>query len=192
MNEFEESHESEELEEEEKNSQETQDSQEALVGESTDSTQESELTTLKISELTPFARRIEVKFVVIDKGEPRTILSKKTNEEHVLADIKVGDETGIITMSLWDDTIDKVSEGQTYVAKSCYVNVFQNHMRLALGKWGTLEESEESISLEEVNMDNDRSEEEHQVRRRRRSRPQGRRSRGPKNRGNNDFSSQRY
>ncbi|MHA1974613.1 MAG: single-stranded DNA-binding protein [Candidatus Hodarchaeales archaeon] len=191
MNEFEESHESEELEEENK-SQETQDSKEAQTVESVDSTQESELTTLKISELTPFARRIEVKFVVIDKGEPRTILSKKTNEEHILADIKIGDESGIITMSLWDDTIDKVTEGQTYVAKSCYVNVFQNHMRLALGKYGTLEESEESLSLEEVNMDNDRSEEEHQVRRRRRVRPQGRRSRGPRNRDNNDFSSQRY
>ncbi|WP_455140875.1 single-stranded DNA-binding protein [Candidatus Hodarchaeum mangrovi] len=131
---------------------------------------EEEITQLTISELTPFARRIQVKFVVLDKGEPRTILSKKTNEEHVLADVKIGDETGIITCSLWDETIDRVSEGETYIAKSCYVNVFQNHMRLALGKWGTLENANESIALENVNMDNDLSEQEHKISRRRKFR----------------------
>ena len=133
---------------------------------------EEELTQLTISELTPFARRIQVKFVVLDKGEPRTILSKKTNEEHILADVKIGDETGIITCSLWDETIDRISEGETYVAKSCYVNVFQNHMRLALGKWGTLENTDESIALENVNMDNDLSEKEHKITRRRKFRRQ--------------------
>ncbi|MFX0152231.1 MAG: single-stranded DNA-binding protein [Candidatus Hodarchaeota archaeon] len=136
-----------------------------------------ELKEVKISELSPFDRRLQVTFVVIEKGESRTITSKKTNEEHTLADIKVGDDTGTIILTLWDATIDQVSEGSTYVVKNGYINVFQQHMRLALGKWGTLEESEKTIELDKVNMDNDRSEEIHEDRRRRgRRRP--RRSQG--------------
>ncbi len=127
-----------------------------------------ELTEKKISDLSPFDRRLLVKFVVVEKTESREITSKKTNEVHSLADIKVGDETGTIILTLWDETIDKVSEGQTYQVKNVYVNVFQEHMRLALGKWGTLEDIDEVIEKDSVNMENDRSEEVHQDTRRRR------------------------
>ena len=122
----------------------------------------------KISDLSPFDRKLQVTFVVVDKAESRTITSRKTNEEHSLADIKVGDETGTIILTLWDDTIDQVTEGSTYVVKNGYVNVFQEHMRLALGKWGKLEETDDAIELDSVNMSNDRSEEVHEDTRRRR------------------------
>jgi len=127
-----------------------------------------ELTEKKISELSPFDRKLSVKFVVIEKTESREITSKKTNEVHTLADIKVGDETGNIVLTLWDETIDKVSEGQTYVINNVYVNVFQESMRLALGKWGILEDTDEVIELDSANMENDRSAEVHNDTRRRR------------------------
>ena len=41
-------------------------------------------------------------------------------------------------------------------------------MRLALGKWGSLEDTDEEITLDSVDMDNDRSEEVHEDTRRRR------------------------
>ena len=129
---------------------------------------EIELKEMKISELTPFDRKLKVTFVVVEKGEARTITSRKTNEEHRLADIKIGDPTGTIILTLWDETIDQVSEGSTYVVKNGYVNVFQEHMRLALGKWGSLEDTDEEITLDSVDMDNDRSEEVHEDTRRRR------------------------
>ncbi|MHA2075851.1 MAG: single-stranded DNA-binding protein [Candidatus Hodarchaeales archaeon] len=135
-----------------------------------------ELTEKKISDLSPFDRRLLVKFVVVEKTESREITSKKTNEVHTLADIKVGDETGTIILTLWDETIDKVSEGQTYQVKNVYVNVFQENMRLALGKWGSLEDTDETIELDSVNLENDRSAEVHQDTRRRR-RSYGRRDR---------------
>ena len=133
--------------------------------------QDIELNEKKISELSPFDRKLQVTFVVIEKGESRTITSRKTNEEHTLADVKVGDPTGTVILTLWDETIDRVNEGDTYMAKNGYVNVFQEHMRLALGKWGSLEDTDEVISLDSVDMDNDRSEEIHEDTRRRR-RPQ--------------------
>jgi replication factor A1 len=129
---------------------------------------EIELKEMKINELSPFDRKLQVTFVVIEKAEVRTITSRKTNEEHRLADIKIGDPTGTIILTLWDETIDQVSEGSTYVVKNGYVNVFQEHMRLALGKWGSLEDTDEVITLDSVDMDNDRSEEVHEDTRRRR------------------------
>ena len=122
---------------------------------------------MKISELSPFDRKLQVLFVVVEKGESRTIVSRKTNEEHNLADITVGDDSGIVTCTLWDETIDRVSEGSTYVLKNGYVNVFQGQMRLALGKWGSIEDTEEVIELDSVNSENDRSKEQHEDRRRR-------------------------
>ncbi len=132
-----------------------------------------ELTEKKISDLSPFDRRLMVKFFVVEKAESREITSKKTNEVHTLADIKVGDDTGTIILTLWDETIDKVTEGQTYQVKNVYVNVFQEHMRLALGKWGTLEDVDEVIEKDSVKMENDRSEEVHQDTRRRYQRRDG-------------------
>ncbi|MFX0013744.1 MAG: hypothetical protein ACFFB2_03185 [Promethearchaeota archaeon] len=145
-----------------------------------ESQEEIELNAKKISELSPFDRKLEVTFVVMEKGEPRQITSRKTNEEHTLADIKIGDPTGTIILTLWDDTIDQVTEGHTYKVSNGYINVFQEHMRLALGKWGSLEETDEEITLDSVDEDNDRSKEVHEDTRRRR-RP--RRSYGGYNRG---------
>ena len=134
---------------------------------------EEQLNVMKISELSPFDRKLHVVFVVVEKNESRSIVSRKTNEEHQLADITVGDDTGIVTCTLWDETIDRVEEGKTYVLKNGYVNVFQGQMRLALGKWGSIEDTEEEISLDSVNSDNDRSKEQHEDRRRRRSYSRG-------------------
>ena len=166
MTEYQESQESQEEEvEEAEEATETETSETA--GESSEKTEEP-LNVMKISDLSPFERNLQVTFVVIEKGESRSIVSKKTNEEHSLADIKVGDETGCIVCTLWDETIDRVSEGESYTIKKGYVNVFQGQMRLALGKWGTLEDAEEAIQVDNVNMDNDRSKEQHEDRRRRR------------------------
>ena len=128
---------------------------------------EEPLNVMKISELSPFDRKLQVLFVVVEKSESRSIVSRKTNEEHKLADIIVGDDSGIVTCTLWDETIDRVAEGKTYVLKNGYVNVFQGQMRLALGKWGSIEDTEEEISLDSVNSENDRSKEQHEDRRRR-------------------------
>ena len=128
---------------------------------------EEPLNVMKISELSPFDRKLQVVFVVVEKSESRSIVSRKTNEEHQLADITVGDDSGIVTCTLWDETIDRVAEGKTYVLKNGYVNVFQGQMRLALGKWGSIEDTEEEIPLDSVNSENDRSKEQHEDRRRR-------------------------
>ena len=80
-----------------------------------------------------------------------------------MADVIIGDETGVIILTLWDEAINKIEEvGQNLMLKNGYVNIFQQHLRLALGKRGSLEEPEEIINLDDVNRDNNRSEEIHE------------------------------
>lgn len=117
-----------------------------------------EVTTLKIEELKPYQKRIQVSFNVQSKGEIREISSKRTGESHNLCDLQVADSTASIILTLWDDDIDKLTEGQSYTLTNGYVNVYQRSMRLAKGKFGELTESEEAI--EEINTENNKSEEE--------------------------------
>ncbi|MGQ4834632.1 MAG: single-stranded DNA-binding protein, partial [Candidatus Asgardarchaeia archaeon] len=65
----------------------------------------------------------------------------------------VGDETGVIKMTLWDDQIDLIDEGNTYVLKNGYIGFFKNTLMLNVGKYGSIEDSDEEISG--INTEND-------------------------------------
>jgi len=55
-------------------------------------------------------------------------------------------------MTLWDDAIDLVEEGKTYELKNGYTSLFNNTIRLNVGRNGELVEKEEEI---EPNTEND-------------------------------------
>jgi len=69
-------------------------------------------------------------------------------------------------MPFWDAMIDEVAEGKTYLLTNGYTTLFRGNLRLNIGRYGELSEAEEEI--EEVNMELDMSEEEHDYARRRR------------------------
>jgi len=122
------------------------------------SNEQPDIKKLNIDELVPFVKRIEVTFRVIDKGEKRDITSKRSGETHTLSNIRVADETASVILTLWDEDIDVMEEGKTYTISNGYVNVFQNSLRLAKGKYGILTEAEQTIDEDKVNLDYDMSE----------------------------------
>jgi replication factor A1 len=65
----------------------------------------------------------------------------------------VGDETGSVYLTLWDDNITKINEGDTVNVKNGYINLFRGNMRLNIGRYGTLEISEQPLAGE-VNTEN--------------------------------------
>ncbi len=107
---------------------------------------------VKISDLDQDSKRIDIKGKIVEKGEVKEITSKKTGETHQLCDVLIGDETGTIILTLWNDAIDLVEEGKTYWIKNSYCIVFNNSLRLSLGRYGSIEEIDESI--EEINEEN--------------------------------------
>ena len=102
----------------------------------------------KISELNPSSRAVNVLAKVVSKSEVRNITAGRDGEAHKVSDALVGDETGCIYLTLWDDNIDKVKEGDTVNVKNGYVNLFRGNMRLNVGRYGTLEIAEQALSGE--------------------------------------------
>lgn len=76
----------------------------------------------------------------------------------------MGDETGTVLLTLWDDTIDSVSDGDVVVVNNGYVRLFRGSMRLNIGRFGSLEASEEDV--EEVNTTNNMSDRQYEEERR--------------------------
>ncbi len=119
---------------------------------------ERELKKVKIADITPSTRRFEVTFKVLNVGEERSVISRKDSSEHRVADVLVGDETGTMIFSAWDDNIEKMKEheGETVTLKNGYVSVYRGSMRLSTGRYGSIEPANEEI--QDVNTENNISE----------------------------------
>ncbi|MHA2383252.1 MAG: hypothetical protein ACXACT_11800 [Candidatus Thorarchaeota archaeon] len=113
-----------------------------------------------VAELKPRMKNVTISFKVISMGEEREIESRRDGSTHRVCDVTVGDTSGIVQVPLWDDSIDSVEEGATYNLTNGYTGLFRGNLRLNVGRYGKLEQAEETI--EEVNMDVDMSLEEHE------------------------------
>lgn len=105
---------------------------------------------MKISELRPRIR-VDTTFKVLKKNEPRVTRAGKK-----VAEALVGDDSGTVLMTLWEETVDELDAGKTYTLTNGYANLFRGSLRLTTGRMGSLEESEEDLG--EVNTENNMSE----------------------------------
>ena len=110
---------------------------------------------LKVQDLKPYSRKVNLTVKVVSKGEEREVVSRADGSRHRVSDFLVGDETGVIYMTMWDENIDRVNEGDTVSIKNGYVTLFRGSMRLNLGRYGSLEEANESLG--DVNTENNLS-----------------------------------
>lgn len=120
---------------------------------------------VKVGELTPNSKAVNVTAKVVSKGEVRSITSGRDYSPHRVVDALVGDETGCIYLNLWDDNIDKVKEGETLNIKNGYVNLFRGSMRLNIGRYGSFETVTES-PIKEANTQNNLSSKQYEQERR--------------------------
>lgn len=102
----------------------------------------------KVGELNPSSRAVNVLAKLISKSEIRNVAAGRDGEPHKVSDAMVGDETGCIYLTLWDDNIEKVKDGDTILIKNGYINLFRGNMRLNVGRYGTLEISETPLAGE--------------------------------------------
>jgi replication factor A1 len=91
--------------------------------------------------------------------EEREVESRKTGETYRVVDAQVGDSTGTILMPIWNETIESIEEGETYILSNGYTGLFRGNLRLQLGKFGSITEAEEPI--DEVNLEVDMSAEDY-------------------------------
>ncbi|MEM3699596.1 MAG: hypothetical protein QXL57_01860 [Candidatus Bathyarchaeia archaeon] len=111
---------------------------------------------VKVGELTPQSRAVNVTAKVVSKTEIRNIATGRDGAPHRVCDALVGDETGCVYLTLWDDNIEKVNEGDTIKIGNGYVTLFRGNMRLNVGRYGNLEVAKEALTVE-VNTENNLS-----------------------------------
>lgn len=105
----------------------------------------------KIEELNPASRGVDVLVKVLELN-PSKEVSTRDGSSHSVAEALVGDETGCVLLSLWDDDIQRAQVGQTLSIKNGYVSLFRGSIRLNIGRYGTMEVSSEEIP--QVNLEN--------------------------------------
>ena len=116
---------------------------------------------VKVEKLTPRMREVNIIVKAVSKSEARTV----SEGAHTVVDALVGDETGSVILTLWDDSISQIEEGDTAKITNGYVNLFRGNMRLNIGRYGNMEVLEES-PIDEVNTENNLSEKEYEQERR--------------------------
>jgi replication factor A1 len=119
---------------------------------------------MQINELRPFSKKVDLTVKVLSKNEVREVSSKLDNSTHKVTEALVGDASGTILLTLWDESIDKLEIGKSYKIGNGYTSLFKNSLRLNIGRYGTLADAEAEVT--EVNQENNLSEKEFQQQRR--------------------------
>ena len=111
---------------------------------------------VKVGELNSYWRKVYTTVKVISKTEEREVTSRSDMSTHRVAEALVGDETGTIYMTLWDNVLDEVQDDMVLDVKDAYVNLFKGSMRLKLGRYGSYEVIDEA-PFDDVNLENNLS-----------------------------------
>jgi ssDNA-binding replication factor A large subunit len=99
-----------------------------------------------IAELTVESRAVNVRFSVIKKGAQRQVTQRATGKPHLITECVVGDESAIITLTLWNEDIDEIDNGQTYELLNGYVSIYDECMSLSKGRWGSIRIASNAIT----------------------------------------------
>jgi ssDNA-binding replication factor A large subunit len=110
----------------------------------------------QIKDLKPGLKRIEIVVKCISKKEIREVTSRKTGEINRVTEALAGDPTGCIILTLWNDDIDNFQTGNTYHMSNVYTSIFQNSLRLNIGRYGRFEQTDDE-TIQEVDESNNLS-----------------------------------
>ena len=99
----------------------------------------------KVKDLTPRSNKVNVLVKVMGVGEPKEIPNRFGGEAKRVAEARVGDETGTIILSLWQDQIGSVKEGDVLSIENGYVSLVRGHMHFNVGKYGKMTKSDKEI-----------------------------------------------
>jgi len=117
----------------------------------------------KVRDLTPNSKQVNVLAKVLSVGEPKEVMGKFGDPRKVCEAV-VGDDTAVITLSLWNEQIGTIAKDEVILVDNGYVSLVRGHMRLNVGRYGNLSKSTEAIA--EVNQTLDMSQQEFESERR--------------------------
>jgi replication factor A1 len=91
----------------------------------------------KISELRAGMNRVDVSAKVLELSEPREVTTRK-GEQMRVATVRVKDDSGEISLTLWNEQIEQVKVDSTVKVENGYVTSFRGETQLNVGRYGKL------------------------------------------------------
>jgi len=92
---------------------------------------------MKIKEIQPNQGNIEVTAQVAQKEAPRTF--EKFGKQGKVCNVIIKDESGTIKLTLWNDDIDKINQGDTIKLTNGWCSEYKSEKQLSTGKFGKIE-----------------------------------------------------
>ena len=97
---------------------------------------------MEIKDLKPNQGNVDLVVEVVEKKEARTF--EKFGKSGRVCNAVVKDSTGQVTLTLWNEDVDKVSPGSKIHLKNGWCSSFRDEMQVSTGKFGSLEVLETS------------------------------------------------
>lgn len=92
---------------------------------------------MNIKDLRAGQGKIDVEGIIKSKGEVRVI--NKYGKDLKLCNAVLNDDSGEISLTLWNDDAEKVKQGDNIKISNGYVSEFNGKLQLTSGKFGKLE-----------------------------------------------------
>ncbi|MFW9843599.1 MAG: GNAT family N-acetyltransferase [Candidatus Thorarchaeota archaeon] len=99
---------------------------------------EYKIDTTRIADVADNDQKYIVEGVVDSISEEREVFSKKDNKHHQVAEAVVTDESGSIKLSLWNEMIPQIKEGEKIRIETAYVSTFKDEMQLNVSRYGRI------------------------------------------------------
>jgi replication factor A1 len=93
-----------------------------------------------IGTLIPGMTNVSVSAKVVSKGDKRKVNTKYGKS--TVCDVIIKDDTGEVNLTLWNEQIDKVKEGDEVLVQGGYTTEWQGEIKLNIPKKGMLEKAE--------------------------------------------------
>jgi len=92
---------------------------------------------MKISELKPGMRRVDINAKIQEISTPREVTTRRGEQSRVATAV-VTDDSGTVKLNLWNEQIDQVKPNDTVAIENGYVDSFRGETQLNVGRYGKL------------------------------------------------------
>ena len=91
---------------------------------------------LNVKELKSKSAVPEITLEIVSKGEPREFASERGSGK--VCNCAAKDETGEISLTLWNEQIDEFGEGDKVKIENGWVSEYKGNVQLSAGKFGKI------------------------------------------------------
>jgi len=103
---------------------------------------------MEVKDLSPRMGNVEITLDVIEKGNVREF--DKFGKKGRVCNFLCADATGKISLTLWNDDIDKANMGDSIQIKNGWVGEYQGELQLSTGKFGELISKGKNTSVKQA------------------------------------------